>query len=873
MAATGRIRRSPAHPADRNYAARVRHPQHPAQARWRAEGAARLRHLVDRLLCVLVLLVAAPLASCSVDRADLDRVGPPLRFSDLRETARWTPGFDPEWWEPIDRAYARYDDEVAGVARGAWEALLTELSDADQTGFPTERVAARAVWERHLRVRRELDQAESRLLDAIDAELPDDARAFIALMRARAAFWRAGAVWAPHGERLPGPLELITLTGEPVATDALARAATDSYARLAAVAAQAADERFRAYLAYCDDLGPAEARFREAQAARAAIPEGAPPAEIAIADTRVGEAYGAMSALSARLNTRDRRVALEKLRVALLRENRAVAEAIDSPERRADVLERIDAFLHLGVRSLPSIRAVRDLARRIAERQHPDEPERLARIDVAFETYVKAAAPLRTRLASASSSDRAQAHQALIALVEPLMREFSGASGVPAVALDRSAVEVSTGRASVDEAADGVLAPSEPEPEPPEEVDEALRDSRRTFEIICGMALSPRPFAILADELDLSPEAAEELAAFRRTEAERLVERTGGIVDRLEERSREIVEDGTQEPSARARRFLREARATAAEVRAFDRAANERVLGEAARVAGVALDDARLARARLSLEQQSLVGMARSSRGMSVCGLTAAAVVDPLEIVRRMDADDMTREAALALAFGHADSLLEAQREIAVGIMRNLEDFTRILIEREGRGDRPEKPWHAQESGARALAVRDAIAAEIGVALGEDAASAFLSSWRALADPSMDPPRHPAIAPLAALAAGARLDPAAARASADSRAVLSEFLAQADESRDRVLRELGAWRARHVRASDLDSSDGWRAVAAHSAIGASLRARAIDADERALARCEALLADAPGLADGLALLRRVPAPLPTRIAPYFPEVE
>jgi len=236
-----------------------------------------------------------------------------------------------------------------------------------------------------------------------------------------------------------------------------------------------------------------------------------------------------------------------------------------------------------------------------------------------------------------------------------------------------------------------------------------------------------------------------------------------------------------------------------------------------------------------------------------------------------MDVDDATREAALALVLGHADALREAHREAAAGVLRNIEGFARMLMEREGAEDFPDEAWRAREVGSRAVAAREAIGAELGVVLGDGAEAAYLSAWRRLVDPEMDPPRHAALAPLAALAAGARLDPAAARASLEARAVLSEFLAEAEESRDRALRALAAWHGRQVRAAGLDGSAGWKGVAGRSAIGWVLRARATDADERALARCEALLSGMPELAAGLEIVRRTSAPLPVRLLPYFPK--
>ncbi|MFZ9916574.1 MAG: hypothetical protein ACO3IB_14740, partial [Phycisphaerales bacterium] len=65
-----------------------------------------MRALLARVLPLVAAL--ATLAGCSVDTCELDRVGDPMSFAEVRDTAAWVPDFDSEWWSEIDAAYAEY---------------------------------------------------------------------------------------------------------------------------------------------------------------------------------------------------------------------------------------------------------------------------------------------------------------------------------------------------------------------------------------------------------------------------------------------------------------------------------------------------------------------------------------------------------------------------------------------------------------------------------------------------------------------------------------------------------------------------------------------------------------------------------------------
>ena len=228
--------------------------------------------LLALLTCACVTLL---LAACGTDKCDLDRVGTPLRIADLRETASWTPDFDRAWWNDIDRAYVEYDEEVGRIVRASWDPFVRALVASEQTGFPKERRAARAMWESHLRVRRALGDAENQFCAALDAALPDRANPFIELLRARGAFWRESAVWVPHGQRAPGPLEVLAMAGPPLSDAQTAQAAIDGYARLTQIARQLAQRRFELYLDFCDDISDAQNEVAAAQFARESLPAGA----------------------------------------------------------------------------------------------------------------------------------------------------------------------------------------------------------------------------------------------------------------------------------------------------------------------------------------------------------------------------------------------------------------------------------------------------------------------------------------------------------------------------------------------------------------------------------------------------------------------
>jgi hypothetical protein len=325
---------------------------------------------------------------------------------------------------------------------------------------------------------------------------------------------------------------------------------------------------------------------------------------------------------------------------------------------------------------------------------------------------------------------------------------------------------------------------------------------------------------------------------------------------------------------SRVRDALRETASVTAAFRALDQAANERLLAEAARLAEVPNDDARTATARVEFELLSLIGAtADMQEWYAIGGLAPEAIVSPFEVVRTMDADDTIREAAEALVFARADELRACHQEAAAAQLRNTGAFLVRLIDRPRDGGLPSEPWYPVPSGARAISVRTELASELGRVLGASAERAFHERWRAMTRPTMTPARERGLRAMEAFVAGARLTHEERLETEAVRRSLTEVLARADASREDALRQLHAFVSTWMAGSSVRSEEDWKAVAAQSAEVAWLRARVIDADERALLRCEQILADQPAAAEILRELKTFPVRLPARLAPYFPEAE
>jgi|GEM_PF-1281848 len=825
--------------------------------------------------------------ACSADTYDLKRVGTPLRFSEIRETAAWVPDFDPSWWGEVEAAFDDYEQEVARIARDEWDPLIRSLQDIEQTGFPTDRNDASSLWQKHRRVQRVLGEAESTLLLALDERLPAAADTFVELLRQRALFWRATSQWVPHSMRLAGPLETLALDGGPRPDQAVVEAATLAYARLASAATRAADARYAAYLNYCEDLPLFQ---EEIAAATLARDQANGKKAIDAANARLDKANTRREQREKRLRERDRREVDEDLRASLLREGRLFAECLsDAPmalsrdalpdeppsSRRSDFSERLDAFLHSGVRSAPSLRAMRAVALRLLETSNPDEPARADAVREAFAKYFRRQGPLRERLASPDLDVRRMAYQELVGLVEPLygvLREQLGAERVPGV--EGASMAVAAGSSS---ARDAVLRLLEPKPTKAAKVLENEEDDqdgvarRENERLFLGAPLAPRVIATLTSRLGFDEGASIELMAIREMEAKRLAEVTRPLLDEVGQRLRVVGEDASiGTPEARARIAMREVRSTLERTRSMDRAANERVLAEAARLANVGADDPRIATARLELDLLSVVGTQRRSReAQGILGTPPEAIANPLEIVRSLDVDDATRDAAESLVMDRAMELRAAHAEMEVVVARNLEDFFQRMFLASNRSARPAEAWSPTIAGKSAIALRFAMGDEIREVLGDDAGDAYFAEFRAWCQPGLEPARSDAVRLLGRFSEGVALSTEQRAKSESMRVIVAEFLQSCDESRSHGLRELHELRSLTIRGNDLEGPAAWDEVAGVLPSIAVARARIADLDERMLARCEALLVAEEACELGLDAARHRTARLPQRLSPYF----
>lgn len=811
----------------------------------------------------------AALVGCAVDTCQLDRVGDPLSFAEVRDTAAWVPDFDSAWWSEIDAAYTQYDARLARVANESWEPLVASLVDSEQTGFPKDARGARAMWQRHLAVQAALGSAEMAFVAELDERLPAEADRFIALLRSRAAFWRASSQWAPHGQRLPGPLETLGIEGLRTPDAAIVEAATGAYARLAPVAQSAASARFKAYLEYCDEIGEAEAEVIAAAAALQAAEGEATEA----ASSRKEDADLAVQAAERRLTEHARRAADERVRVALFAENRGFGAAIANAERRDDFLERNDVMLHQGLRGRAGVRATRALALRLLERNHPGDELRKTAVEQAFAAYDESLAVQRARLASASMAERKAAYAAVLALQEPLSKVLRAQiAGVEPAAIELMALGVLLGKFEPDAAADELLHPKQETPASADELgeDERLRD--KGLRVVTGFPLSPRVIRALADALRLEGEVLAEFESLAAAERRSALERTTEQIEAMRGAFGESDgEKGRLTVDERVRRALRVTRVSAAQIRALDREANARVLAAAAALAGVDARDPRIAAAQLELDLFTAIGVStRMPEALAIGGLPCEATVSPLDIARSMDASDEVRETAEAIVLSRAEELRAAHADALEGVLRSVESFLRHILTRTEEPSRAAEAWYAPPSGASAVALRFALADEIGGALGNKAREAYLARFRTLAQPGMDPEQPPAIALLRVFAERAD-DRDAAADERDARLLVALELTQLDEARAEAARALHEWRASWIRAADMGSAGAWDDLARRGAVGSVLRQRVRDADERAIARCEARIAEELGRARALEVLGRHAPRIPVQFAPYFAE--
>ncbi len=817
------------------------------------------------------LMVLSAVQGCGGSAHDFDRIAMPLRFHDVRNTAAWTADFRAEWWKPIDAAYERYDQSIELIVREQWEPFAVEATLARQQLNPGDATVAQTQWSKHQRIVRALTDAENGFCDDLARTLPKDAHPFVELLRARAAFWRASGLWPDASQRLAGPLEVLALGGVRPLDETARAAAVVAYSNLTMLADRARVRRAQNAIAYLEEVPDLEHAVRLAQGDARKTAEAA-------RDARKNRYWGT-----------ERASADEALRLALVREGRAFASSLPDDLRREWFLERLDASLHDGVRSSASIRAFGRLARRVIEREKPDDAALLAEY-VRVETEVlERQRVLRTGLDSGSPAERKRTFEALAALPAGLVEVIKRAVSDEILwKLAIGTLEIEAGERSEDEVLESALLKAAPPKDaaPPAipAVSEEMHNARdRGMRVILGYPLSPVIVRELAARLQLSEADTGALAELGVRETTRVIEVSAESIESIKTGFEKLGEDQRAlEPAVAIAKFMAQVRAVAARVRESDRAANEMMLTRAAELASIAADDPRLEVARMELELLSAVGTdSINDEAEAIGGLTPEALVSPFEVLRRMRMEPAQRSAAEDIVLAQRDALLAAALSAREEILSNVARFLVVLLEAQkyeaelkngvfAAPSKAKKFWRPNRAGARAVELRFALANELATALGEQSGQSYRAAFRALTEPALSPPQPRAFWELDAYAAGRGMDRVARETSSALRDSLAAVLDAADERRARAELALHEWRGQWVRLESLHSNDEWLRVGFASPLAALLRSRASDADERAFAACAALLdfADAP--AEALRALERRPVVLPRAMKPYFP---
>ncbi|MBI1304846.1 MAG: hypothetical protein GC172_13840 [Phycisphaera sp.] len=798
-----------------------------------------------RSIALLALLVAAMLsaAGCGRETGEFERIAQPARFALVRETAQWTPGFDPSWWPAIDDAYAQFDADAERIVRTRWSALALEAAAADQAANPPEPEAAGAWRGQRRAIDAELAAAERDFIARIDAALPASADRFIALLAARIECARAAAVWEQPARPLPGPLEVLSRVGVHAAGDAEIDAAIDAYGRIAREARRLTESRFTAYIAWTEDFGGLSAALDQArQRARAETgkPEG----------PRVEEAQEAFEARTQAMRA-VRAETTESLRLLLLAAGDAFAAVISDESVRAEFTERLEADLHERMSTTRTMMMYGRLAERAILAAHPDDPARLEafRADLARGLELQ-----RTRRAALRSTDEAERRAAYRELSEMPSSILSSASSRLGDRLGWrlfwQAVAVDLGRKDEDEAFAAIFA-EDPPPivdAAPADADPALIEAMGSAEQLAfvGTALSPRVLRRLAQELALDPAREAQLDARVAEESSALAEVLREASTRIEAAARGLGgADGAPPDEDARRRRVRDAmqaiRGSAAAVLSRSRAANTRVLDEFARLGGVAREHPVLVEAAVELELLALIG----SRGLGqaqgrselerFAGVTVESYSSPFEIARTMDASEADRGAALALIAARGAELIEVAEATRAAMLDNLERFLDAITRGPRRGRAGEPPWRASLASQAAVDLRFAIPDDLGEVLGPAVAQAYERRWRALEQPALAMPRAAGITRLGVTLARGELDPVTDSA-------LRAALAVAEARHEAAARAAHRWRAAAIVRDRMDSVEQWRDRAFDEPLGVYLFGRIEDADARALALCEAIAA-------------------------------
>ncbi len=787
---------------------------------------------------------AVVLTACGPTATPLDRVAPPARFDALRETAAWCPDFDASWWPKIDAAYGEYDRALDELITARWDPLSVEVSVEREQGRLPDAKRARAQWGRYQQLMNELTERERGLIVALDSALPAEADAFLALLRARLEFRRHSGMLCDPNTRLPGPLEVLASVGRGTADGLIVEAATAAYARLAIEAREVARARVELFIDYCEarSVGPKDA-------------------------TQLDKAFQG-----------DFARALERFRLALLRESTLFAQALADEPRRDEFLSQLDATLHDGVRSTAALRATWLVGRRMLERREKAEPSDLVAFDLVYERVCARQAQLRPLLHSGSKAARASAYRELVAIAAPLHAHIDEKLGKgTAPRLDGKVDEVVAGLRTDAQVADALLVAEDAEEKPAAEAPPPpLFPGRNAgIQLLLGAPLREGTLLALAARVRVSAQSAPELAPMFLKARETLREATDAIGHDIETEIRDLgrsSDDAAHE--AKVQRFMSFLRGKVERARALDRTANEQMLNEIARAAGVPIDDERVAIARTELQLLSEIGADRGiDEASGIAGLNAVSLVNPFEVVRSMGADEQQRAVSESIVFARADELLVAHREARALFERNVRSLLLALLRadlaRRRNEATTEPPWRPALAGVAAADLRFQIAEDLRAAQGDFVARAYLTRLRELAEPEVQTRRAAAVMRLDRFAAGIGQGSIERAANEDLRTVLAEHLDQADERANAALNAWMRWRSRWLGGG---ARSDWIELERTGPTGWLWLSRVKDADERAIAACAASLAfdgAAQEAEEAVRATREFPLRLPLRLRPNF----
>ncbi len=841
-----------------------------------------------RLQVVLGCIVAVCLAGCGagngVMRYEVDRVGNPVAFPDVRETAVWCEGFDPVWWPEVEQAYLAHADRVEEIARTEWR---MHASGSEPSPARTGRPDLRQTHERHAAVRAldaRLAASERAFLSTLREDLPPNASLFLDLLEARTDFHRAAGSLSDGWGRIPAPLEVVGMDGVAAIDRPALLSVTDAYRRLADVA--------RSAVVRLADAGLGPGREVPERADRA-------PDEEEPAAGRPPE--GTMGLVGA---------PLESLRAALYEEGRLVSMEIPDAARRHRALELLDEYLLVGVPPRVVVEAVCEVARRALGRRTPRDEKAEERFEAIATRVLAEHARLHAALASPSVLDRRVAFDSMRRLLEPVRLFFVASEPNTSITMtigprtsdwpdelrELGAIgpELSESPECLAEWARGILGRPSALDEGRTAVDFAAQPAREVvglgellddrnrilegrFEALAFMASAPLDASVLgrlAIELGFAEPGASQdaLAAFAAgiaAESDALVASTTGPLEAHASRRAALearvdagddVADEVEELHARSRELR-------ARLESMDRRADERVVELAGRLAGVAPDDPRLVRAARRLEFRRLVpAHGASELARAAFGIAPFVCVDPVELLDECDLDRSDRAIADSVALEFSERVVDAARAFHGSMLADLEALMRSDA---GAGQAWRAPARVEDRAAQvadAAALRVEFADELGRRLGPDARRATLEALARRATPGLLSSRSAAYAALHDFASGVDLDAMARVAHEPIRLSVAALLGQEGDERAEILREALLWSGAFGRVGPMmNGVEEWSACAARSPEGWRWYQKLVDAEVRAIARCETLLASREDF-DPQAV-PSVPLPTPPRRPP------